>query len=73
MKAAVLFKLNRKLRVINLKIPELKAGQVLVKVFYSGICKSQIMEISGGRENKKWLPHLLGHEASGKVIKVGRP
>ena len=72
LKAAALFKFNRKLRVINLKIPELKVGQVLVKVFYSGICKSQLMEISGGRENKKWLPHLLGHEASGKVIKVGK-
>jgi len=70
--AAVLFKINRKLKLINLKIPKLKPGQVLVKIFYSGICKSQIMEISGGRENKKWLPHLLGHEASGKVIQVGK-
>ena len=32
----------------------------------------QIMEIFGGRETKKWLPHLLGHEASGKVIQVGK-
>lgn len=72
LKAAVLFKINKKLKVVNLKIPELKVGQVLVKVYYSGICKSQIMEISGGRDNKKWLPHLLGHEASGKVIKIGK-
>ncbi len=70
--AAALFKMNSKLKLINLKIPKLKRGQVLVKIFYSGICKSQIMEIFGGRENKKWLPHLLGHEASGKVIQVGK-
>ena len=70
--AAALFKINRKLRLVNLKIPKLKPGQVLVKIFYSGICKSQVMEIFGGRENKKWLPHLLGHEASGKVIQVGK-
>jgi len=70
--AAVLFKINRQLKVINLKIPKLKEGQVLVKIFYSGICRSQIMEIFGGRENKRWLPHLLGHEASGKVIQIGK-
>lgn len=70
--AAVLFKINRRLKVINLKIPKLKEGQVLVKIYYSGICGSQIKEIFGGRENKKWLPHLLGHEASGKIIKIGR-
>ena len=69
--AAVLFKTNSKLKLINLKVPKLQTGQVLVKIFYSGICKSQIMEIFGGRENKKWLPHLLGHEASGKVVQVG--
>ena len=70
--AAALFKINSGLKLINLKIPKLETGQVLVKIFYSGICKSQIMEIYGGRENKKWLPHLLGHEACGTVIKVGK-
>ena len=70
--AAVLFRTNSELKLINLKVPKLQAGQVLVKIFYSGICKSQIMEIFGGRETKKWLPHLLGHEASGKVIQVGK-
>jgi S-(hydroxymethyl)glutathione dehydrogenase/alcohol dehydrogenase len=70
-KAAVLFKLQKKLRIIDLKIPELKKGQVLVKILYSSICKSQLMEINGGRDNKKWLPHLLGHEGSGIIIKIG--
>jgi len=70
--AATLFKINKKLKVINLKIPKLKEGQILVKVFYSGICRSQLMEIFGGRDNKKWLPHLLGHEASGQVVQVGK-
>ena len=70
--AAVLFKINRQLKVTNLKIPKLQEGQILVKIFYSGICRSQIMEIFGGRDNKKWLPHLLGHEASGQVVQVGK-
>jgi S-(hydroxymethyl)glutathione dehydrogenase/alcohol dehydrogenase len=71
MTAAVLFKLNNNLKILDLKIPKLKKGQVLVKVFYSGICRSQIEEIYGGRKNKIFLPHLLGHEGSGKVLAIG--
>ena len=29
------------------------------------------MEIEGKRGKDKWLPHLLGHEAYGKVIDIG--
>jgi S-(hydroxymethyl)glutathione dehydrogenase/alcohol dehydrogenase len=71
LKAAVLFKLNTKLKIIDLKIPILKPYQVLVKIKYSSICRSQLMEIYSGRDNKKWLPHLLGHEGTGKIIKLG--
>ena len=53
MTAAVLFKLNNNLEILNLEIPKLKKGQVLVKVLYSAICRSQIEEIYSGRENKK--------------------
>ena len=69
LKSAVLFKLNSSLKILDIKIPKLKKNQVLVKIFYSAICRSQIMEIFSGRNNKKYLPHMLGHEASGKVIK----
>ena len=71
LKAAVLFKYNKPLKICNLKIPNLSYGQVLIKIHYSGICGSQLMEISGFRDTKKWLPHLLGHEASGEVIAIG--
>ena len=67
--AAVLFEFNKPLKIINISIPPLKKGQVLVKIFYSSICRSQIMEIFSGRNNKKYLPHLLGHEGSGEVVK----
>jgi S-(hydroxymethyl)glutathione dehydrogenase/alcohol dehydrogenase len=29
------------------------------------------MEVSGGRGEDPWLPHLLGHEGSGIIISVG--
>jgi S-(hydroxymethyl)glutathione dehydrogenase / alcohol dehydrogenase len=69
LKSAVLFKLNSELKILDIKIPKLKRNQILVKILYSAICGSQIMEIFSGRNNKKYLPHMLGHEASGKVIK----
>ena len=73
MKSAILTESKKPLKVANVDLPtKLEYGQVLVKIFYSGICKSQIMEIFGGRENKKWLPHLLGHEGSGKVVAIGK-
>lgn len=70
-KAAVLYELNKPLKVVELELPELLPGQVLVKVFYSGVCRSQVMEVRGLRGEDHWLPHLLGHEGSGEVIKVG--
>ncbi len=72
MKAAVLYELQKPLVIENkIEIPELKRGQVLVKLAYGGVCRSQLMEISGGRGEDKYLPHLLGHEGSGVVTKIG--
>ena len=69
-KAVVLEKKNR-LIIKNIDFEKLKRGQVLVKIIYSGICRSQLMEINGKRGEDKWLPHCLGHEASGEVVKIG--
>ena len=57
----------------KIRIPEkLHEGQVLVKNFYSGVCGSQLGEIDGIKGKDNYLPHLLGHEAVGKVLKVGK-
>ena len=71
-KAPVLFKQKNKLKIIKIKPQKiLLKGQVLVKVLYSGICGSQLGEISGVKGKDKFLPHLLGHEATGIVEKIG--
>lgn len=70
-KAAVLLEINAPLSLLSLDIPELLPGQVLVKVQYSGVCRSQLMEVKGGRGHDPWLPHLLGHEGSGEVLAIG--
>lgn len=72
MNAAVLMELNQPLVISEITLPgSLEIGQVLVKIKYSGICGTQIGEISGAKGADKFLPHLLGHEASGEVISIG--
>ena len=72
MRAAVLVGLKQPLEIAEIEMPAaLDVGQVLVKVHYSGICGSQLGEIDGAKGEDKFLPHLLGHEASGTVIDVG--
>ncbi|MDB5813302.1 MAG: dehydrogenase [Rhodocyclales bacterium] len=72
MKAAILVEQRKPLVVDDIELPEtLEVGQVLVKVHFSGICGSQIGEIDGAKGEDKFLPHLLGHEASGTVMEIG--
>lgn len=71
-KAAVLFEQKQPLKIIKIKHSgTLLPGQVLVKIFMSGICGSQLGEIDGVKGYDKYLPHLLGHEGAGVVEKVG--
>lgn len=72
MKAAVLAESKKPLVVAQIELPEvLECGQVLVKIHYSGICGAQINEIEAVKGPDKFLPHLLGHEASATVIEIG--
>ena len=71
-KSAVLLNTSKPLEIMNLQVPTLKNGQVLVEISYSGICHTQLHEIRGKRGTDHFLPHTLGHEGSGKVIKVGK-
>lgn len=70
-RAAILSQINQPLQIDELIIPELKKGQVLVKIAYSGVCHSQLNEIRGLKGEDKFLPHTLGHEGSGIVMEVG--
>lgn len=69
--AAVLFETSKPLRLCTLALPDLKPGQVLVKIAYSGVCHSQLNEMRGLKGPDKNLPHTLGHEASGVVEDIG--
>jgi S-(hydroxymethyl)glutathione dehydrogenase/alcohol dehydrogenase len=71
-KAAILARSREPLVVDEIALPEaLDAGQVLVKVLHTTICGAQINEIDAVKGPDKFLPHLLGHEASAQVIEIG--
>jgi S-(hydroxymethyl)glutathione dehydrogenase / alcohol dehydrogenase len=71
-KAAILAQSREPLVVDTITFPEtLGVGQVLVKVLYSTICGAQLNEIAAAKGPDKFLPHLLGHEASARVIEIG--
>ena len=71
-RAAVLTKLGNPLEIIEgIEVPELRPGQVLVKVSYAGVCHSQLMEARGKRGDDPFLPHMLGHEGTGVVVEIG--
>jgi len=71
-KAAILAKSREPLIVDEIELPEtLDVGQVLVKVLYTTICGAQLNEIAAAKGPDKFLPHLLGHEASAKVLEIG--
>ena len=71
-KAAVIDEIGKPLKLTELEFKgPLSAGQVLVKLAYSGVCGKQIEEIDGLGGPDPYIPHLTGHEGSGRVIDAG--
>ena len=68
--AAILVETGRPLELVDLEIPPLKPGQVLVEIAYSGVCHTQVGEWLGWRGPDAFLPHCLGHEGCGTVVDI---
>lgn len=58
---------NSDVRIEETPVPEINAGELLVKVMASGICGSDVMEWY----RVKKAPIVLGHEIAGEVIETG--
>ncbi len=70
--AAILVEQNKPLVIDEIEMPnEISIGQVVVRLSCTGICGSQLGEISGAKGPDAYLPHLLGHEAHGVVVQTG--
>lgn len=70
-RAAILEQISEPLVIRELDVPDLRPGQVLVDIKYSGVCRSQLNEWHGKKGPDRFLPHTLGHEGSGVVMRTG--
>jgi S-(hydroxymethyl)glutathione dehydrogenase / alcohol dehydrogenase len=71
-RAAILAQSREPLIVDEITLPDaLDVGQVLVRVLHTSICGAQLNEIAAAKGPDKFLPHLLGHEASAQVLEIG--
>ena len=70
--AAVIVRQKKNLQIVNLEIPKVPKGFVLIKMKYSGICHTQLNEISGILGKDKFLPHCMGHEGVGEIVFLGK-
>ena len=71
MKAAVVTSYTEPLELKDVPLPELGAGQVLVRLETSGICHTDIHAAHGDWPVKPSLPLIPGHEGVGIVVSVG--
>jgi Zn-dependent alcohol dehydrogenase len=71
-RAAILVESNKPLIVDEIEFPDPAPDQVLVKLFCSGVCHSQIHTMRRAARPGHRFPALLGHEATGIVVARGR-
>jgi len=69
MKAAVLFKPNEPLQVVECELDPPKAGEVRVKMKASGVCQSDWHIMNGDWPSP--MPIVPGHEAAGEILECG--
>jgi L-iditol 2-dehydrogenase len=67
MRAAVYRGVND-VRVETVPVPEIGAGEVLVRIHTCGICGTDLKKIHTGSHS---APRIFGHEMAGTVVKVG--
>jgi L-iditol 2-dehydrogenase len=71
MKSIAVIKPNE-LKVVDIPMPKYDDCQALVKTLASGICGSDRKIIHGTFKNIEEYPTLLGHEAVGEVVEIGK-
>lgn len=71
MRAMILDKNRKKLKLKEVQMPRISADEVLIKVEACGLCRTDLHIIDGELPNPK-LPLIMGHQIVGKIIKVGK-
>jgi len=71
MQAAVVEKFGEPLVVREVPVPIPGSGQVLVEIFASGVCHTDLHAADGDWPVKPTLPFTPGHEGAGTVVELG--
>jgi propanol-preferring alcohol dehydrogenase len=71
MKAAVVREFGKPLTIEDVPIPQLRTGQVMVKVHACGVCGTDLHAAAGDWPVKPKPPFIPGHEGVGHVAAVG--
>lgn len=58
------------LKMVELPVPEVQAGEILLKISACGVCHTELDEIEGRTPPAK-LPCILGHQIIGTVVGLG--
>lgn len=62
---------NKTFNVIEKEIEQPKAGEVRIKVAYSGVCGTDVHIYHGMMDKRVDMPQTIGHEMSGTIDAVG--
>jgi len=68
-KAAVVYEFGKPIEIEELDLDGPKAGEVLIRYTYAGLCHSDVHVAHGDLEAR--LPMVLGHEGAGIIEEVG--
>ena len=71
MKAAVVRAFGKPLAIEEIRFPEPRPGEVLVKVIACGVCHTDLHAADGDWPTKPHLPFVPGHEITGVVAALG--
>src|SRR5512146_172404 len=68
MQAAVYRGINE-VRLEEVPVPEIGAGEILIRVHTCGICGPDLKKIATGSHS---APRIFGHETAGTVVRTGK-
>jgi L-iditol 2-dehydrogenase len=71
-RAAVIVEYNKPCEIREFSIPEIEPRAILVKIEMAGICGTDVHQVAGELGLKPKLPVIPGHEAIGRIVKLGQ-
>ncbi|MCK4336707.1 MAG: alcohol dehydrogenase catalytic domain-containing protein, partial [Candidatus Aminicenantes bacterium] len=62
---------NRTFGVRESAIQKPGRGEVRLKIFYCGVCGTDVHIFQGHMDSRVKIPQVIGHEMSGEIVELG--